>query len=117
MSRAMNTKAIRSFQRLQGESHDISCCQLADSFALRHTSSVTENIEEMVISFLSQLARPGRRQCSENSEIDDASTNAGDGRKLPSKDYSIELRLVDRKKPDANGFCALFLLVGNLMPF
>jgi len=103
----MNTKATRTLQRLQGESHDISCSHVFDNTTFRVTSSVTENIEEMVISFLSQLATRQRR---ENSEIDD-SGDAAEGRKPSSKDYSIDLQLVDRKKPDANGFGALFFLL------
>lgn len=79
----------------------ISCCQVSDNTAFRVTSSVTESVEEMVMLFLSQLASKHR---SENSEIDEAV----EGKKPSSKDYSIDLQLVDRKKPDANGFSAVF---------
>lgn len=76
-----------------------------DSFTSRASPPVIDHIEDMVLSFLSQLAFPGKHKDKEElSERSDAANKA------PSRsDYKIIIPLVDRRKSQVEGwFTALF---------
>lgn len=58
---------------------------------------VVNHIEEMVLSFLTQLAFPGGLKTEDGSSVQ----SDDESKKVPSRaDYKVEIRLTDRKKED-----------------
>lgn len=62
-----------------------------------------DNIEEMVLLFLNQLAMPGRR-LSTNNHLNELEDNDNTKKKSSKTNYGIELQLVNRKKQDTDRF-------------
>lgn len=62
--------------------------------------TVVRKIEELVLSFLRQLAMPGN---STAAKSDSSSRSETSERQLSRVDYKIELSLADRRKEDIDG--------------
>ena len=62
--------------------------------------TVVQKIEELVLSFLRQLAMPGSSTAAESDSSNDSETS---DRQLSRADYRIEISLADRRKGDIDG--------------
>lgn len=60
---------------------------------------VVQKIEELVLSFLRQLAMPGSSTAAESDSSNDSETE----KHLSRADYKIEISLADRRKGDIDG--------------
>ncbi|KAH9484960.1 Meiotic recombination protein SPO11 [Psilocybe cubensis] len=82
--------------KIQGEEHEE---DLSDDCSDIESSPVIARIEDMVLSFLNQLAFPGKRK--DDDELSDRSDPTE--KTLSRSDYKITIPLVDRTKSQVDG--------------
>lgn len=66
------------------------------------TPPVVDHIEKMVISFLTQLAFPGKRK-KENESAGSSSESDDESPEKRRRKYSVQIHLIDRKKTEVDG--------------